>query len=666
VRAAPVSDLHAALPRTFAALLGRFPRLFPVQAQGVPPVLAGRDTLLSAPSASGKTEAYLAPLTERLLAGGERGGARVLIVSPTRALANDLHRRLEGPLARLGVSFGRHTGEHKERAGGALPEMAVITPEALDSLLARRSAALGGVCAVVVDEIHLLDGTARGDQLRVLLHRLSTEARAPVQRVAASATVTRARALAERYLQDPVLVEVPGTRRIYARGFEGRDGEALAGHLGELAAHGFRKILAFANSRNEVERVAAALLRRTPFGDAVFAHHGSLSQAQRERTEHRFWEAPAALAVATLTLELGLDIGTVDYVLLLTVPPGVDSLLQRIGRGNRRTGMSRVGYVYESEAERLLYRVLVERAVRGDLCAAPYALRPGVLVQQALVMAGGAGYVNADGLARAIPPSMRRELPEDAPAAILERAAEAGLLERAPGARYVLGEGAERRYAAGRLHGNIDSPREVDVVDRLTGEVVGRIAGGPEPPELRLGGRGRRLVVARAGQVLTDSVGGGGAARFAAHGVPPVSFALARAVTAALGLAPGEVAWARTEAGCLVLHGLGTAGALLLGQLVAERLGKRRVLRVTPFTLLLSRAPGALPRPDPAQVTRVLGAREGRLARLCAMGPYHRHLPSGMRRAAVRAAADLDHIAAFLAGAGMREVAPAPRLWLDL
>ncbi len=662
------SAIHSLLPRTFSAFFGRFTALTPVQEQGIPPILDGRDALLMAPSAAGKTEAYLAPLAERLIAGKERGALDTLVVSPTRALANDLRRRMEGPLSSLAVGLGRYTGEHKERAEERLREVTIATPEALDSLIARRARLLGSLRAIVLDEIHLLDGTPRGDQLRILLYRLESVVRAPLQRIAASATVANAIGLAGRYLKDAALIEVRGTRPIRARAFEGSDPAKLAAHVTDLAQHGFRKILVFCNTRNDVERVASGLLGRTSFLDAVFPHHGSLSRASRERTERRFLEAPAAVAVATLTLELGIDIGTVDYVLLVSPPPGVDSLLQRIGRGNRRTGIARVGYVYDTEGERLLYRVLLERAVQGDLCAAPYAFRPSVLVQQALVLAGSHGYVTTGTLDRIIPPALRSELPADTAPLILERLESAGFLERAPGGRYVLTERAERRYAAGRLHGNIQSLEGVDVVDRLTGDVVGAIAPGAEPAAVRLGGRGRRAVAVRERAILTDVTAGGGPARFIPRGIPAVSFALARALASELGAGAQEVLQGHIGNVHVVVHGLGTAGGALFAHFVAEAVGQARLRRVTPFTLVLTAPLADLPRPRPEEVARVVGERERRLAVLCGMGPYHRHLPTELRRVALQRAADLDGVARFLGQAALVTApgAEAPPVWLEL
>ncbi len=114
-------DWREILPRSYGAFFTGFRRLSPVQIQGIPPILAGRSVLLSAPTASGKTEAFAAPAAEIVLDAPRRGGLLVLIVSPTRALANDLKRRLEARYAELHIPFGRRTGEHKETVGGRLP-----------------------------------------------------------------------------------------------------------------------------------------------------------------------------------------------------------------------------------------------------------------------------------------------------------------------------------------------------------------------------------------------------------------------------------------------------------------------------------------------------------------------------------------------------------------
>jgi len=654
------------LPRTFGTFFGRFSRLTEVQVRGIQPVLSGRDTLLCAPTASGKTEAFAAPLVERVM-GGERRGLELLVVSPTRALANDLKRRLEVRMEAVGVAFGRYTGEHKERTAGKLPAVAVATPEALDSLLARRPGVLAGLRAVVLDEIHVLDGTPRGDQVRILLHRLAHVVGGRFQRVAASATIADPSGLAHRYLEDAEIVTAGGGRSIRARAFDGMGVTDVARHVDELARHGFRKLLLFCNARNEVELFSTELRGRTVFGDRVFPHHGSLARQVRERTERQFLDAPAAVCVATLTLELGIDIGTVDYVLLLGVPPSVENLLQRSGRGSRRRDTIRVGYACRHEGERLLFRVLFSRGARGDFCVDPYAFRPGVMVQQALVCAGSENDVTAERLEAFLPPALREEVPQDFAGRVLERMAAFDLLEACRGGRYVLSEAEDRKYERGIVHGNIGSPRDITVVDRLTGDEVGGIApvSGMDMGRLQIGGAGRRGVVEDGGRLLTDAAPGGTPARFSSRPLPGMTFHLARAVAAELGVGDGQVVQRRSGDGFCIVHGLGTAGSLLLRQCLIPVVGKARILGLTPITVQLREPLKALPRPGDADVTTLLTARDKGFASMVAMGPYHRFLPRDMRHRAVRAATYLDGVVTFLAGAEFirYDDRPAPRVW---
>ena len=602
---------------------------------------------------------------ERL--GPRHGSPRLLLVSPTRALANDLKRRLEVRMEDVGVSFGRFTGEHKDRVDGRLPSVLVITPEALDSLLARRPAVLRQLGAVVLDEIHLLDNTPRGDQLRILLQRLDRITDGSIQRVAASATVADPEGLAARYLCRPVVVRAGGRRTIRARSFDGTGPVDVARHLALLVERGFRKVLIFANARNEVERLTAGLHGRTRFHDQVFAHHGSLARRVRERTERLFLEAPAAVCVATLTLELGIDIGTVDYVLLAGAPPGVDSLLQRIGRGSRRGSESRVGYASRHEGERLLFRVELERGACGDLCADPYAFRPGVLVQQALVQAGAEDHVTAEQIVAWLPSDERDAWPLARAAELLERMEKAGLLEATAGHRYVLSEATDRHYQRGLLHGNIEASQDLRVVDRLTGDVVGEIAhrGEVRSSRLQIGGTSRREVHDDGDRVLTDASEGGEPARFRSRPLPGMTFSLAQAVAHALGVEPDRVVQRRTDRGFLLVHGLGSAGGLLLRAVLAPVVGDARILAVSPVTLTLARPLEAWVVPTEADVKTLLTGREKGLARAAGMGPWHRHLPGGVRRDALRGATFLDGVLAYLGRVKLvrEDDQPAPRVW---
>ena len=171
-----------------------FGKLRPIQLAAIPKILEGNNVLITAPTAGGKTEAVAAPLCE-LLKANRWAALSIVLVTPTRALVNDLFHRLERPFHDLGVALARKTGDHP------LPEKSseqfvITTPESLESLLTRNRERLIRVRAIVMDEIHLLDGTPRGDQLRFLLGRLDIYLQSkrgdivhPLQRLALSATL---------------------------------------------------------------------------------------------------------------------------------------------------------------------------------------------------------------------------------------------------------------------------------------------------------------------------------------------------------------------------------------------------------------------------------------------------------------------------------------------
>ena len=203
-----------ALPRTFHAFLGMFPRLTAIQAHAIPQVLTGEDCVLVAPAASGKTEAALAPLCERLLREPSPGGVRLLYVVPTRALANDTETRVRGPAGTLGLVATVRTGDRPVALAARRTDLLITTPESMDSMLCRQADVFKNVRAVVVDEAHQVDGTARGDQLRVLLRRLSAwHAKPRPQHVAMTATVADPEAMGVRLFGREVPVVRAGLDR---------------------------------------------------------------------------------------------------------------------------------------------------------------------------------------------------------------------------------------------------------------------------------------------------------------------------------------------------------------------------------------------------------------------------------------------------------------------
>jgi ATP-dependent helicase Lhr and Lhr-like helicase len=405
------AELFRSLGTAARQLLGRFEALTPVQRAAIPSVLDSKPTLVVACTASGKTEAVLAPVLTLRERERWQGLPSVLYVAPTRALVNDLARRVEPRLAGF-VEVGRRTGEYRE------PDRAVVitTPESLDSMLSRgaRTAPhpLSAVRAVILDELHVFAEGPRGAQLQILLARLDEVAREPVLRVALSATVPDPRRLAWRFLgPEAAVCAAPGSREIRVlradldgplpergtsvdplakeilRVGRGPDGDApLVMRLLELRrSWGRLKALVFVPSRARCDRLAAALTRalegRAPV--EVFAHHGSLDRQHREKTERALAEQEEAVAVATSTLEVGVDIGDIDVVVVDGPPGSVSALLQEIGRGNRRSGDTIVLPVARDDVAAVTLASMIRAATSGELSAAPEVFHASVAIQQA-------------------------------------------------------------------------------------------------------------------------------------------------------------------------------------------------------------------------------------------------------------------------------------------
>jgi len=337
-----MSNLSQNIGRAF---YGSFRELRDVQREATTPILDGLDVIVLSATGSGKTEAVLAPLVDRYISLMRSArGCTVLYVSPTRALANDLLRRVELPLDRLGLSVGIRHGERNDLSRASKPNILITTPESLDVMLVSHEPSILDVRAVVLDEIHLTYNTQRGFQLAVLLRRLEAAAGRLLQVIGLSATVADADNIWHffRPANQPVVVRAEGAKPLDYRIAHLQNHSELAGLIDVLAQGRDAKILLFANSRRECDRLGAALRDNTILGGDVFIHHSSLACDARLEVEKRFQQAPKAICIATSTLELGIDIGDIDLVMLYGSPGGWESLLQRVGRGNRRSDKTNV------------------------------------------------------------------------------------------------------------------------------------------------------------------------------------------------------------------------------------------------------------------------------------------------------------------------------------
>jgi len=653
---APEALVRELLPRTWYAFFARFGRLTPIQRLAPAPIVAGRHTLVGAPTASGKTEAVLAPLLERVMAAPDFAahGLRVLIISPTRALASDLERRLAAPLARCGVGLAKKTGDTPQLPSD-LPAVLITTPESLDSMLCRRPRALRAVRGLFLDELHFLAETSRGDQLRSLLTRLDRVAADPPQRCGASATLLDAARLAALFLGEGAAVvtpDGPARRKLAITHVEAADFTAAAAAIAEHHRSGAApKLLAFANARNAVETLAATLRSEPDLQPHVFAHHGSLARPERLRVEAAIHTSPRALCVATMTLEVGIDIGDIDAVALLGPPPDVSALLQRVGRANRGSDTTHVLALHATpfDRERLVH--LAACAEAGRFHEEPIAFRPTLIAQQALslLFQSPRGWVAPDAVHARLPPDARALWSEADVAAILAHmAAGPGLLRRLAGARYTAEPRATRLFEIGKLHSTLVDQPETEVVDALTGRLVGTVGPRAEGQSLALGGQRREIVAERDGRLFVTTEEGQDASRFLPREGPRYGRALARDLAAHLGV--GEGVWPllvddeASEGAAVLGHFMGTLDGILLAEILVARDLTRRA---RPHAFFAPLAVGAA-----RARARGLGSR-AELAAIVARALGDRALPRLLRR---------------LGPGALRDAVPEPllRRWVDL
>ncbi|GBD22507.1 ATP-dependent RNA helicase RhlB [bacterium HR29] len=408
----------------------------PVQAMGWPVVAAGRHALLFAPTGSGKTLAAFLAAIDRLvrskLSGEERPpGVRVLYVSPLKALSYDVERNLRAPLTGIGLaceSLGLpapairtavRTGDTPPRERDLRrhpPDILVTTPESLYLILtSRQREALRSVDVVIVDEIHAVAGTKRGAHLALSLERLAHIAERDPQRIGLSATqrpldevarflggdrpVEVVDARTEKRLDLEVIVPVPDMTRLdegphFAEAVERGYGvearfsiwPAVYPRLLELVrAH--RSTIIFVNNRRLAERIAARVndLAGEPL---LRTHHGSMSHEQRAEVEDLLKRGALRGLVATSSLELGIDMGAVDLVVLVESPKSVASALQRVGRAGHTLDAPSVGRIFPKHRGDLAEcALLVQRMREGAIEALRVPRNPlDVLAQQVVAM----------------------------------------------------------------------------------------------------------------------------------------------------------------------------------------------------------------------------------------------------------------------------------------
>lgn len=346
-------QLHPALRHHIVNSLG-WRDLRPFQEAVIEPILGGEHMVVLAPTAGGKTEAAFFPAMSRMLSENWNG-LSLLYLCPIKALLNNLETRLDRYSTLLGRRAALWHGDvptsQRRKILREPPDCLLTTPESLEVMLvsprveSRRLFA--GLQVVIIDEIHAFAGDDRGWHLLALLERIARLAGREFQRIGLSATVGNPDALLDWMAgscSGPRRVSRPGPPPSGKQAADDADVQLdFVGSLENAATvisrlHRGEKRLVFVDSRARAERLSAELRELQV---TTFVTHSSLSQEQRHQAEEAFASRDDCVIVATSVLELGVDVGDLDRVIQIDSPATVSSLLQRMGRTGRRSGMRR-------------------------------------------------------------------------------------------------------------------------------------------------------------------------------------------------------------------------------------------------------------------------------------------------------------------------------------
>lgn len=403
----------AALELFHPAVRTWFERRFPhgpteAQAQGWPAIARGEDTLIAAPTGSGKTLSAFLLCIDRLYRAADAGqlaesGVEVVYVSPLKALVVDIRQNLEEPLEQIAevarelgfeppeIRVGSRSGDTPASARVALlkhpPHFLITTPESLYLMVTagKSREILRTVRTIIVDEIHAVARDKRGSHLALTLERLTHLAEERPVRIGLSATqkplekVARllvgaapSRVTADGQARCAVVdvghrrkldlsIELP-LRELSAVASNEQLGEVLDQIAEQVQQR--RTTLVFVNTRRMSERLAHLLTERVG-AENVAAHHGSLSKDRRARVEQLLREGSLKVLVATASLELGIDIGPVELVCQVGSPRSIATFLQRVGRSGHTRFATPVGKLYPLTRDELVECTALLRAVHG-------------------------------------------------------------------------------------------------------------------------------------------------------------------------------------------------------------------------------------------------------------------------------------------------------------
>ncbi|MGD2089658.1 MAG: DEAD/DEAH box helicase [Candidatus Aminicenantes bacterium] len=381
-----------------------------IQNKAWPEIAKGNHVLVTAPTGSGKTlTAFLWAINNFLVSRQPMEKMRVLYISPLKALNNDIQRNLNKPLEELqgyfdsagmtlpmirtAVRSGDTEPAERRHMQRHPPEILITTPESLNVLLTSKSGRqmLTGIATVILDEIHAVLPNKRGTYLITAVERLVPLC-GEFQRISLSATVKPLDKVAD-FIGGYQLKELDNTFEYKKRrvsvvrshmqkkyhiqvNFPGKEEKKRREQLPPevwwpILMEEWRKImnqnystLFFANSRRMVEKVTRLINESE--GERVYSHHGSLSKEIRSVVEKRFKDGELSAIIATSSLELGIDIGSVDEVVLIQVPYSIASAIQRIGRSGHGVGEVSMGRFYPLHSRDLVEAAVVAANIDGE------------------------------------------------------------------------------------------------------------------------------------------------------------------------------------------------------------------------------------------------------------------------------------------------------------
>ena len=355
-----------------------FEELTEIQKEAIPEILEEKNCLIIAPTGSGKTECATIPIFSKLKTRKVSNKIKALYITPLRALNRDVFKRIinyaENENLKIEIRHGDTSQANRKRIADNPPDILITTPETLVNLLSQKKHldALSDLEWIIIDEVHELLASERGSQLCLSLERLQIKSKNQIHRIGLSATVGNPEE-AGRFLV--------GTDRkfqlIHDTSLRNYDVDVVFvdGIMDDVAVKIIEYIkkeqitspvLLFTNSRGESERLSSILKQKTSIN--VELHHGSLSRQVREETEDMLRDGKSGIVVCTSSLELGLDIGSVELVIHYGSPRQVSKFMQRIGRSKHDRGDSARGLIITENADdEFEIQAIIERIKEGSI-----------------------------------------------------------------------------------------------------------------------------------------------------------------------------------------------------------------------------------------------------------------------------------------------------------